>query len=90
MTFEPDEKAKPIRRRGKVLTNHVPVRFPPEMIVEVKRLAEQEGLTVSTWIRRAVSQAIRKEQTWVVPSWPSVTGSDPAPEVTWKTQEAPR
>ena len=30
----------------------IPVRFTPDMIAAVKRVASQDGVTVSTWIRR--------------------------------------
>mgnify|MGYP000895691212 CR=1 FL=1 len=49
----------PRRRSSKPLTQHVPVRFPVESINRVKALADEEGLTVSTWIRRAVDQALQ-------------------------------
>jgi predicted DNA binding CopG/RHH family protein len=39
----------------------VPVRFSAEAIEQVKRLAEAEGMTTSTWIRRAVEEKVRRE-----------------------------
>ncbi len=50
----------PPRRRGdRALTQHVPVRFSANTIEEIKRLAVADGMTVSAWIRRAVTQALR-------------------------------
>lgn len=42
------------------LSSHVPIRFRPEVIEQVKALAEDEGLTVSAWIRRAVEVALQR------------------------------
>jgi len=42
-------------------TRHVPVRFSAEAIEQVKRLAEAEGMTTSTWVRRAVEEKVRRE-----------------------------
>lgn len=51
----------PGRRRTKpVLTTHVPIRFTPEIIVEVKRLADKDRKTVSTWIRNVVEDEIER------------------------------
>jgi hypothetical protein len=41
------------------LTQHVPVRFPAELIEDLKAVAEEEGMTVSAWIRRAVERQLR-------------------------------
>jgi hypothetical protein len=50
----------PARRRPqRALTHHVPVRFPAETIEQVTRIADDEGMTVSAWIRRAVERAVR-------------------------------
>lgn len=49
--------AGPGRRRATKST-HVPVRFTPEMIADVKRLAEKDRKTVSTWIRDAVADEV--------------------------------
>lgn len=40
----------------------VPVRFSQDMIAAVKRFANQDGVTVSTWIRRLVSREIQRRQ----------------------------
>jgi len=39
----------------------VPVRFPAETIEQVTRLADGEGMTTSTWIRRAVEEKVKRE-----------------------------
>jgi len=46
------------RRRGRTLTQHVPVRFPTETVDAVRELAEADGLSVSAWIRRTVDRAV--------------------------------
>jgi hypothetical protein len=38
----------------------VPLRFPVETIEQVRRLAEDDGMTVSAWIRRAVERTLRQ------------------------------
>lgn len=49
----------PARRRKRAnLTELVPVRFPPETIDEVRRLAEAEDRSVSSWIRLAVQREL--------------------------------
>lgn len=44
----------------RVLTRHVPIRFPAESIEVVREVAEKDGMTVSSWIRRAVEHAVRE------------------------------
>jgi hypothetical protein len=46
----------PARRLG----HHLPVRFPDEMINIVRKLADEDGLTVSAWIRRAVADEVER------------------------------
>ncbi|HEX5288294.1 MAG TPA: hypothetical protein VFX25_05455 [Streptosporangiaceae bacterium] len=50
------------RRQGRRLSTSVPVRFPAEMIAAVRRFATQDGITVSTWIRRLVAKEIERRQ----------------------------
>ena len=51
----------PRRRSKRPLTQHVPVRFPPETIEQVRRLADADGMTVSAWIRRAGERTLRQQ-----------------------------
>jgi predicted HicB family RNase H-like nuclease len=37
----------------------VPVRFPPEVLGEVRRRADADDRSVSSWIRRAVEHELR-------------------------------
>lgn len=46
------------RRRGARLTSPIPVRFPPELLEEVKRRAQADDRSVSSWIRRAVEHEL--------------------------------
>ncbi len=50
----------PARRRSK-LTEMVPVRFPPETLEEVRRLAGVDDRSVSSWIRRAVEHELEQQ-----------------------------
>jgi predicted transcriptional regulator len=43
------------------LTEMVPVRFPPETLAEVRRLAEADDRSVSSWIRRAVEHELDQQ-----------------------------
>jgi len=70
------------------------VRFPPSVIDAVKRLADRDGVTVSSWIRRLVIREVMRRQPTAVtglsqpprfealtaPRQPSATGSDVAPD----------
>jgi hypothetical protein len=38
----------------------IPVRFTPDTITAVKRVAKQDGVTVSTWIRRLVGRELQR------------------------------
>jgi hypothetical protein len=49
----------PRRRPERPLTEHVPVRFPRDTIQRAKTLADADGVTVSTWVRRAVGETLR-------------------------------
>jgi hypothetical protein len=54
----------PRRRPDRPLMQHEPVRFPRETIHRAKRLADADGVTVSTWIRRAVHKALRQRDSF--------------------------
>lgn len=62
---DPDNRvpAGPVRRRAsKPLTTHVPIRFSPEVIAQVKKLADQDGKTVSSWVRDVVGAEVERRQ----------------------------
>lgn len=50
----------PARRRRPRLSEMVPVRFPPEIMSEVRRRAEDDDRSVSSWIRRAVERELNR------------------------------
>ena len=50
----------PRPRPDRPLTEHVPVRFPRDTIQRAKAFADADGVTVSTWIRRAVAETLRR------------------------------
>jgi hypothetical protein len=54
-----EPQGAPQRRRGR-LTEMVPVRFPPEILAEVRRRAGDDDRSVSSWIRRAVDHELGK------------------------------
>lgn len=47
------------RARGARLTSHVPVRFEADLIGSVKVFADEDGMTVSSWIRLIVAREVR-------------------------------
>jgi predicted HicB family RNase H-like nuclease len=49
----------PPRRRAARLTSPVPVRFPPELLEEIRRRAAADDRSVSSWIRHAVEHELR-------------------------------
>ena len=49
----------PQRRRGR-LGDAIPVRFPPELVEEIRRRAAAEDRSVSSWIRRAVEHEVQR------------------------------
>lgn len=55
---ENQEPQGPARRRGR-LSALVPVRFPPEILDEVRRRADADDRSVSSWVRRAVEHELR-------------------------------
>jgi hypothetical protein len=48
------------RLPSRVLAQQVPIRFPAETIEVVQGVAAEDGMTVSSWIRRAVEHAVRE------------------------------
>lgn len=50
----------PPRRRTVRLTAPIPVRFPPELLEEIRRRAADDDRSVSSWIRRAVEHELQR------------------------------
>lgn len=48
----------PPRRRQSRLSEMVPVRFPPELLDEIRRRAKADGRSLSSWIRRAAEREL--------------------------------
>jgi hypothetical protein len=75
--------AGPARRRERpTMSGMVPVRFPQDMIAAVKRFASQDGMTVSTWIRRLVAKEIERRE-------PPATATGPAEPTAIQIQGTP-
>jgi hypothetical protein len=59
------------KRKRPRLSSMVPVRFSPQVIEAAKGLAAAEGMTVSSWIRRAVQRDLdrrkRERPTGLIP-----------------------
>lgn len=54
-----EPQGPPRKRRPSRLSAIVPVRFPPEVLEEVRRRAEADDRSLSSWIRRAVEHQLR-------------------------------
>lgn len=74
------------RRQKPTKSAMVPVRFSQEMIAAVKRLASQDGVTVSTWIRRLVGREIQRR---LPPSTAATLGELPPVQLNYSPQARP-
>jgi hypothetical protein len=63
------------RRRRPMKSGMIPVRFAPNVITAVKHFAAQDGVTVSTWIRRLVALELQRRRP------PATAGASDAPLV---------
>lgn len=54
-----EPQGPPRRRWTSRLSAMVPVRFPPELLEEVRRRAAADDRSLSSWIRRAVEHQLR-------------------------------
>jgi hypothetical protein len=50
----------PPRWRASRLSEMVPVRFPPELLDEIRRRAEADDRSLSSWIRRATEHELNR------------------------------
>lgn len=55
-----EPQGPPRRRRPSRFTEVVPVRFPTELLEEVRRHADADDRSLSAWIRRAVEHELRR------------------------------
>lgn len=54
-----EPQGPPLRRRAR-LSDAIPVRFPPELVEEIRRRATADDRSVSSWIRRAVEHELQR------------------------------
>jgi hypothetical protein len=66
-------------RKSKPLTTHVPIRFSPDAIAEVKQLADKDRKTVSSWIRDVVEDEVERRR----PRIPLSIGLQGVPVTHW-------
>lgn len=73
-----------IRRTG--LGSHVPVRFSQEAVAQVKTIAERNGMTVSSWIRRIIMREVERRQQTTAES--TALRADPEDQAEMKSMAA--
>lgn len=61
-TIDPRGRRGAYRVPKGALDRHVPIRFNAEVIDQAKEIAERDGLTVSSWIRRLVERELDNHQ----------------------------
>ena len=91
---DPDRRAiagkRPVRRKSQGLSTHVPIRFRPETLTAIRRLAAADGTTVSAWVRHVTEREIRRR----VPPFTEVTYQAridfAAPEAATETTDSDR
>jgi hypothetical protein len=44
------------------LTRHVPIRFDADLAAAIQRVAEDDGMTTSSWVRQLVAREVRRRQ----------------------------
>ena|SRR5215467_6747903 len=74
------------RRRRPMKSGMIPVRFTPDAITAVKHFARQDGVTVSTWIRRLVAIELQRRQ----PPVTATTGDAPSVDLTYPAALRPK
>ena len=52
----------PGRKRANKFTDIVAVRFPGDVLAEIRRRADADDRSVSSWIRRAVENELEKQR----------------------------
>jgi hypothetical protein len=60
-TTGPNGPNGPKSRSVPRLTSMVPVRFEPAVLEEIRRRADDDGRSVSAWIRRAVEFELKRD-----------------------------
>jgi hypothetical protein len=52
----------PVQRRASHprLSSHTPVRFDPDTVAAIRQFSDDDGVTVSAWVRHVVAREIRK------------------------------
>lgn len=53
------------------LSSHLPIRFQPEVLAAARRLAAEDGVSISTWIRSLVErEVLRRNHSWTMAGEP--------------------
>lgn len=60
--LEPSGEPRRMRQRPQKLGGAVPIRFTPDTIARIKRIADEEGVTVSVWVRSEVERALSRRE----------------------------
>lgn len=55
-----DGHGHPMPGRPSRLSSHTPVRFDAETIAAIRRFSDDDGMTVSAWVRHLVNREIKR------------------------------
>jgi hypothetical protein len=55
-----DGPGYPLPGRSARLSTYVPVRFDRETVAQIRQFSDEDGMTVSAWVRRVVDREIRR------------------------------
>lgn len=62
-TLEPGTRVHKLPSRGSKLSGAVPIRFSAKTIEVIKRIADEQHVTVSAWIRREIEGSLQRHRT---------------------------
>jgi hypothetical protein len=54
-------RGRPRQRETRTrLTRHFPIRFSPETLARIKSVADRDGVTVASWVRRVIDRELER------------------------------
>ena len=59
--YTPSHAGRTRAGQGRILSTHIPVRFSPIAVAQLRELAARDGVTVSSWVRNLVEREIKSQ-----------------------------